>query len=400
MVIKKASYLEDHNFTHCCGCNACVQICPVSCIKMEPINGFYYPKIDEEKCIHCGLCRKVCQYSDGKSNVKEKQEILDVYAGWNAEEKDVVKSTSGGIFPVLAKYVLENNGVVFGTILDENQEAKVVVAESLEEIEAMRGSKYTRSDTQETYKLAKKYLETGSVVLYAGTPCQIAGLRAFLRKPYEQLICVDLICHGVPSELLIKHYKKYLEEKYNSSIVDFQFRHTTEGNMESEYYIEFQNGQVLKEGLGVNKYSKTYNSLIAHMPSCTSCVYTTTKRSGDITIGDFWGINKINPEHVNAHGTSLIAVNTKKGQEIMEKVQNDLKIYPHKIEEALPYNPPLSHSNKPHPWRKGFLRMLEKEGFEKSYKKYIVIGNKILIIYRVFRKIKTIITERIKHVEN
>ncbi len=385
------SYLTDKRVEHCCGCNACVQICPVSCISMEMMDGFYYPKIKEEKCIHCNLCKSVCQYEKDNIAWKKNQSVIDVYAGWSRDEQEVSQSTSGAIFPVLAKYVIDNDGVVYGTILDDNQMALVSSAFTLEEVDAMKGSKYIRSDTKNTYKQVKEQLLKDKMVLYTGTPCQIAGLRTFLKKDYENLICVDLVCHGVPSELLMKYYKKYLEEKYGSRIIEFKFRHMAEGAMQSEYCIKFDNGFIIKEALGVNEYSKTYNSLIAHMPACMECPYTNLKRNGDITIGDFWGIGKINLDEQNEKGTSLIIVNSEKGKKLIESINDKLKLYVHEIHEAVPYNPPLSHCNKPHPWRKKFLKALEKEGFEKTHRKYIKVGNKILLGYRALRKVKTLV---------
>lgn len=225
-------------------------------------------------------------------------------------------------------------------------------------------------------------------------------IKVIFEKEYSNLICVDIVCHGVPSELVFKEYKKYLENAYHSKIVEFKFRHLAEGKMQSEYYIKFSDGQTLHEKLGENKYSKTYNSLIAHMPSCNQCPYTGKCRMGDITIGDFWGIEKVNPAQVNANGTSLIIVNSLKGKNVIENIKEEMQLYPHEIEAAIQYNPPLSHPNSRHPWRKGFIKGIEKKGFEDTYKKYIYIGNKVLLVYRVFRKIKNVIMEKIKDAKN
>lgn len=381
------SYLVNGKKNKCCGCKACEQACPVNCISMKYESGFFYPGIDTEKCIECGKCIKVCQFSDIQETVQEQQ--VNVYAGWS---KDVIdKSTSGAIFPVLAKAVIERGGYVFGAVFNKEFDVNMIGTCNMEDVEKMKGSKYIRSDTRKTYSEVKNLLEVGNAVLYSGTPCQISGLRHFLGKTYENLFCIDLICHGVPTEIMFRKYRQYLEKKQNSLITDFRFRNKKQGVMGSEYYIKFENGTQMREPLNKNKYSLMYNSLIGHMPSCYSCPYASMTRISDITIGDFWGIEKYNKDAANEKGTSVIITNTVKGKQLLETVSHKLVLIPETMEHAQMNNPALFHSIKKHPMSEKFIRDIETKSFDKVYKKYIFWGNKWMLLYRIARKIKSIV---------
>lgn len=380
------SYLECGDVRQCCSCRACEQVCPKQCITMVQKNGFLYPVVDEEKCVKCGLCIQVCQFSG--QGIEMKRKALNVFAGWNKKKEQIEQSTSGGIFPVLAEYVIEQGGYVFGAAFNEQLVVNMHMINDKKDISMVQGSKYVRSDTNTTYRQVKNLLEKEEKVLYSGTPCQIAGLKSYLRKDYEKLICVDLICHGVPTELLFEKYKEYIERTNNLKITSFRFRSKKAGVMSSEYCIKLSNGKEIREALNKNPYSLTYNSLIAHMPSCNSCPYTSLQRVSDITIGDFWGIEKIDPMAVNPRGTSLIFVNSRKGQNIIEEVKQELELFQEKGEDAQRFNPPLRHSTKKHPMSEKFIKELAEKPFEKVYKKYIYWGNKWMLFYRLIRKIK------------
>ena len=381
----KESYLKNQLQKRCCSCRACEQICPQKCISMEYKNGFLYPKVDRERCVNCGLCYKVCQFS--KENEK-KYSLGDVLAGWTKDDDVIMKSTSGGIFPILAMHMIQQGGYVFGAVFNDNFEVELQGINDPVQIARMQGSKYVRSDTKDTYSKVTSLLGKGVPILYTGTPCQIAGLRSFLVKDYSNLICVDLVCHGMPSEIVFQKYKKYLENKYKSKIEEFRFRNKREGMMKSEYFIKFANGKEIHESLDKNQYSLTYNSLIAHMPSCTDCQYATMERVSDITIGDFWGIENYNAKATNEKGTSVILLNTLKGKEYFKLVQQNCNFFFETAEHAKKNNPPLNHSIKKHPMSEKFLLALEKNSFEPVYKKYIFWGNKWMLFYRLWRKIK------------
>lgn len=383
----RGSYLENGKKNRCCSCRACEQACPAHCISMKYENGFYYPSIDTGKCIKCGKCLNVCQFSGKTEDVKGQN--TDVYAGWS--KNSFGKSTSGGIFPVLAEYVLKQEGYIFGAVFTSDFHVNIIGTCKQDELENMKGSKYTRSDTQKTYSEVKELLKEGKQILYSGTPCQIAGLKKYLGKTYDNLICVDLICHGLPSEIVFQQYIKYLEKEQNSMIAEFRFRNKKQGVMGSEYYIVFQNGKQMRESLSKNKYSLTYNSLISHMPSCYSCPYASDQRVSDITIGDFWGIEKFNQEAVNGKGTSVIIANTEKGKQVLNQVSDQVILIPETMEHAKSHNPALCHSIKKHPMSERFMREITKKPFDKVYRKYIVWGNKWMLFYRLIRKMKSML---------
>lgn len=388
------TYLNSNDKKECCGCRACEQICPKKCIEMVKVEGFLYPQIDKNECINCKLCEKVCQVSQ-KEKLKHTGKKR-TFAAWNAKEKELASSTSGGMFPALSDSIIEDGGIVYGAVLDiGSKEIFIKRAETLNAREAMRKSKYVWSDTTSVYSDIKKELDKGERILFSGTPCQIAGLRSFLRKDYEKLFCVDIICHGMPSNTVFQSYVEYLEEKYQSNLKSFEFRYKKEGVMKSCYRIEFENGIALEEGLGENAYSLTYNSLIAHMPMCNQCPYASKDRVSDITIGDFWGIENIDSENMNHRGTSLVIVNTKKGEELWGKSLKNICFHEENINEAMKYNPALCAPTKRHPWQRAFLKCIEKNGFKKAFTIYVKIGNKPMIIYRIFRKIKEIINRKL-----
>lgn len=389
------TYLKSNKKDQCCGCRACEQICPRQCIRMIRIEGFLYPQINRNMCINCKLCEKVCQLNQ-KKELKYKGEQT-TFAAWNTKKIEVENSTSGGIFPALSNQILEEEGIIYGAVLDINaREVFLKKAETTKHRELMRKSKYVWSDTKRTYSEIQKELENGKKVLFSGTPCQVAGLRSFLQKDYNDLFCIDIICHGMPANIVFTEYVEYLEKKYNSKIKAFEFRHKKEGIMKSCYHIEFENDFILEEELGKNSYSLTYNSLIAHMPMCNKCPYASKDRVSDITIGDFWGIEKIDSKNTNGTGTSLVIVNTLKGKQLWEKASQKVYSYKESIDMAAKYNPAICYPIKRHPWRKQFLNCLKHNGFEKAFILYIKIGNKLMVIYRAIRKINEIISRKLR----
>lgn len=210
--------------SRCCGCSACMNICPNNAIKMKIDNkGFKYPIVDDEKCVNCGLCDKVCPYN----NEYTKKEIYNksvAYGGWNNNDEIRKNSTSGGIFSAISKYVLDNNGLICGAIYDDNLKVIHEIVDNIENLKKINGSKYVQSDMKDNFKKIKKYLEDGKLVLFSGTPCQVSGLNSFLGKEYENLYTCDIVCHGVPSPKVFEKYKKELEKAKNSEIININFR--------------------------------------------------------------------------------------------------------------------------------------------------------------------------------
>lgn len=336
------------NKEKCCGCHACFQVCPKQCISfVEDEEGFKYPTVKQKLCIGCGLCEKVCPCL----SQSEKRQPIHVYAAINPDENIRMNSSSGGIFSLLAEKILEDGGVVFGARFNEKWEVVHDYTETKNGLRAFRGSKYVQSIIGDTYKKVLRFLKNGRKVLFTGTPCQVHGLRLFLRKDYENLITVDFICHGVPSPGVFRWYIQEELYKYaaltgckNSvsftpihsipkgdilmpegvSIEDIRFRDKCEGWQKYSFVL------CLAEASADGKKNTVSFSAIANnnpflkgflhnlylRPSCHDCPTKSLKSGSDVTIADFWRIERIHPEMNDDRGVSTIIVNTSKGHEL------------------------------------------------------------------------------------
>lgn len=309
----------------CCGCSACVQRCPKQCISLkEDKEGFLYPIVDEENCIDCGLCEKVCP----ELNLSEERLPLKVYAAKHIDDKIRMKSSSGGVFSLLAEQVIEEGGVVFGARFDEYWEVMHDYTETKDGLAVFRGSKYVQSRIGCAYQQAEKFLKGGRKVMFTGTPCQIAGLKRYLRKEYSNLLAVDFVCHGVPSP---KVWRTYLDETiaregfekntvslhaYNRKkfIRSIEFRLKSTGWKKFSFSLTLAKAVAEGEGNSVflsspfykNAFMQSFLSDFILRPSCYQCPVKSGKSGADITIGDFWGIEKINPQFDDDKGCSLV----------------------------------------------------------------------------------------------
>lgn len=344
--------------SECCGCEACVQKCPKQCIEIIlDKEGFYYPVVDTEHCINCHLCEKVCPIINFES-INSAVNPLKAYAVKNTDVTARKNSSSGGVFVSLANHIIENGGVVFGAMFDEDFNVKHTYAQTSKELLPMLGSKYVQSHIGNCFSQAESFLKQGKTVLFTGTPCQIAGLYQFLGKEYDNLILVDVVCHGVPGPGLWNRYLKGLG--YSKKIKNILFREK-EGYSWSHYgfKIVIDSGVIYNDYAGNNSYMRAFLSDNSLRPSCYSCKHK-RKSGSDITLGDFWGINKILPDFVDETGISMVTVNTSKGKALFETI-HDL--------ERIEVNPEvLIHCNKsigvssPHPLsRRYFFRLYQKD---------------------------------------
>lgn len=348
MIIIKSKY-------DCCGCGACAQRCPHNAIELIQDNeGFLYPQIDESICIDCGLCERVCPII----NQVLPSEPIKTFAAKNNDENIRQLSSSGGIFTLLATKVINNGGVVFGAIFNAKWEVEHDYTDTIEGIAKFRGSKYVQSKINNNYILAEEYLKDGKQVLFSGTPCQIAGLKRFLRKEYENLICVDIICHGVPSPFI---WQKYLEQYNSTELSSISFRDKTNSWKRYEVVIRQGKKTLIREDIGKNIYMKLFLSDLCLRPSCSNCSSKSGKSKSDITIADFWGIQHLHPDFDDDKGCNLILIHSKKGLNLFNKLECD-KIKTD-FKTAIKYNPSYFKSVAEPKYRKYFFKNFERYGF-------------------------------------
>lgn len=330
------SYIITNNKEECYGCRACEQICPRHAISMETDNeGFLYPTLNNNLCINCTLCEQVCPFMNSQS----KKEPIHWYASWAKDKQIIKKSSTAGIFALIAEYVLENKGIVIGcTINYKEKKAQHVIIDKHKDIHCLQGSKYMQSDTLNTFTLVKKALKENKLVYYTGTPCQIAGLRNYLIKDYANLITSDLICHGVCSNLFFQKEVEYWQNKLKGTITNFRCRSKRKYKWSDGGVIAFdlikKNGKIKTYDIPAIKSIMYYAFAYAdkaynHRISCYNCLYKSSYRTGDITIGDFWGFEKFYKELATPEryrdGIALVAINTIKGNNffscILDKIQ-------------------------------------------------------------------------------
>lgn len=402
-MITSEMYLDDKKTINCCGCESCRQICPQQCIEMKyHDDGFTYPVINEEECIKCNICKKVCPLSESKKFEKPRQE-QGCYYGWHRDMDIRHESTSGGAFSAMAELILEDGGSVYGAMFDEKFKVCHQESRTKDDLWKLRQSKYVQSETGNCYTEIKERLDNNKKVLFCGTPCMVHGLRAFLQKDHEDLVLVDFICHGVTSPLLFKKYLESLEKKNKSKIEKFRFRDkVTIGNFSSLAYttIEFENGKKLSSGM--NSYLISYMKGFMQRDSCEECPYATLYRWSDMTIGDFWGIEDSVPNIKDefSKGISLILTNSRKGREIVNKLTEKMELYGVDITIALngkneQLDKPISKNRN----KKQFYGDLNNLPIELALIKGIGIRSYLkLLVGRLKNGIKMILPKKIKNI--
>lgn len=368
----------------CCGCSACANICPKGAITMEADGlGFLYPKIDEAKCIKCGLCKKVCSFNsnyDRSLNLNEPE----VYAVRHKDLKEIVTSRSGAVFIALSDWVLNKNGIIYGA--GYTGHFRVVHKRAVTKIERdeFKGSKYVQSDLNTVFKQVKNDLENNQYVMFSGTPCQTAGLRAFLKLTgvnIDKLFLIDIVCHGVPSPYFWRDYIDYIERKNKQKVIEVNFRdktkfgwtaHKESFKLEDTYTYTYT-------------YTYTFYQHIMFRRSCGVCHFTNLKRPSDITIGDFWGWQKVDSKfNADDKGVSLVLLNTEKGKKLFELIKPEINFIKTDTEHCM--QPNLQHPSVIHPKRDEFEKDYIKYGFVYVAKKYGNLGWK----YRVLDSLKKV----------
>ena len=374
-------YLKTKKKELCNGCSACTYVCPKKCIEMkEDDEGFIYPVIDESKCIHCGKCLTIC------SNTKEQNTKANpIFYGIINNNKEVLKnSTSAGAFYALLKELFsKQNAVCYGVAYDENLVVKHMRAETLEDSLKFMGSKYVRSDINYIYEKVKEDLKSNKKVLFSATPCQTHGLYTYLGRDYDNLITCDVICHSNPSPKVFLKYIKCLELLNNSKVKSITFRAKSNGWANFKPIVMLENKNSFEE----TTYSTAFARMLISRPSCSKCVYTKPYQVADITIGDFWGVDKLTNIKEYIDGISLVMANTIKGEEIIKNLKGVTK---YELDNNLDYF--MYNHNTPervHRNRTKFFRKIDEVKVE-DFNSFLNKMSKERLLRRIIKKIKNI----------
>lgn len=362
------------NKQKCCGCGACAVVCPKNAIEMvHDLDGFVYPVVDEKRCVQCGLCKKVCSYQSAEKSVSLKQ----VFAA-ASRDTDILKSASGGLFASFAQAVLADNGAVFGCSMEYEEgqlSPRHICVTEPKELYRLKGSKYVQSDLGNSYSDVQARLKSGQSVLFSGTPCQVAGLKGFLRKDYDNLYTLDLVCHGVPSGKLFREYIAFEEKKRKAKVTGFRFRDKSAGwKLHGAMTLEDESGQTrtLYFEPEESSYYQMFLNSYTYRENCYSCPYASDHRPGDITIGDYWCIELVHPELLaenggpldHEKGVSCLIVNNPKGQQLLERYGKGILRWESSYENAAKYNRQLTAPSALKLEREVVLA-LSREGYDK-----------------------------------
>lgn len=362
---KTEKHIVIDNKENCTGCTACASVCPKNAIKMvRDEEGFLYPQVDKDKCINCGLCKKVCPLRNKKSKSDYERKA---YLFQNKNEVVRAKSTSGGFYTAIGKYVIENNGIVYGASYDEDFKVLHTCAKTLEELGKFRKSKYVQSDLNDIFKEIKKHLDNNILVCFSGTPCQVAGLKSYLNKDYDNLILVDIMCHSVPSPLYFEKYKEYILKKMGATkITGIDFRDKRKyGYKYSMMTVETDNG-IYSEGIDTDPYLRAFFGDYSVRPSCFACKFKTMERVSDITIWDCFNINEIDKEFDDDKGTTRILVQSLKGEKLIKKLK-DVKLKELPVSVATNRVVEMTNSVKYNKRREQFFKDINEDNFIDNY---------------------------------
>lgn len=378
----------------CCGCNACGDACAHQAISFKTDHeGFWYPEVDMAKCVDCGLCEKVCPIIHIKDLKKNDLPEPVCFAAEHKNLEVIFDSTSGGLFSALAEIMYRSGGYVGGAIYNDDFSVRHFISSEKTDLPKLRSSKYLQSNAEGFYRQVKSLVIKGENVLVCGTPCQMAGLRAFLQKDYENLIIVDFVCRGVNSPKAVKKYLQTFEERYGSPVVYVKAKSKEYGWRNLTQKVILADGRHIYEDKTNNNFTKGYLSTNAFCrPSCYECRFKGFPRMADITLADFWGIEKVKPEMDKDLGTSLVMINSQKGAAFFESAKKRINYVTVPFKSAVAGNPAfIKPLDPPKVDRERFFLDLDRMSFtelSRLYFKDFPIGRKKklkLLVKRVLR---------------
>lgn len=346
----------------CCGCTACASICPRHCITMqEDQEGFLYPVTNIDACTNCNACNKVCPVIkvEGHKHLSYVP-ATKAYASAVKDDAILLDSSSGGLFTAIATTVINDGGVVYGAAW-VNGEIHHIAVETIDGLARIRGSKYVQSALDNSLVNVRDYLINGRKVLFSGTPCQIAGLRAFLRKDYDNLICIEVACHGTPSPKVLRKYMQVLRDEYGDD-VQLNFRSKPVGWQQYKVTAYTGNKHYFYEGQKENLFMKGFLRELYSRPICHECPFKADASGADITLADFWGVENVLPDFPSYNGASLVLTHSKKAERVFHGLQSAI-VKEVELEKAVRLNGALLHSEEPHPERAYFFKHIDKKAF-------------------------------------
>ena len=351
----------------CAICGACLDACPVDAISLDKVHlDFRYPQINEDICIHCSQCEKACPILGNKGKPDEGYPVA--FAAKSENDPMRMRSSSGGVFYELADQMLRDGGYVCGAVFDDEFHVEHILSDAKEDILRMMGSKYAQSDVGYCYRKVKDVLEKGCKVLFSGCPCQVAGLRTFLGKEYPNLVLVELICHGIPSDHMLQTYIGMQERKYGARLTKMEFRNKKKGWHNSSVRMEFGHHRTYSKPIAADAYMNGFLGSVTLKPTCYQCHLRNFTAGSVIIVGDFWGAEVELPEDDNK-GISAILVNSGKGMDIIDRC--NLALTPTNVETVIRYNKNLLCSAAPSPQRSSFYASADTNGLEEAIRRYL-----------------------------
>lgn len=395
--------IEIENKTDCCGCQACGDICHAEAISFHPDHeGFWYPEVDRNKCTDCHLCEKICPVLNIDALKHHNKSAPKVFGGYN---KDIVirfDSTSGGVFSLLAQAMYKQKGYVSGAIYTDDFKVVNFISDDKKDLRRLRSSKYVQSNAEGLYKRIKSLLESGEKVLACGSPCQMAALRSFLRKDYDNLIIVDFLCRATNSPKVFEKYKESLEARYGSKIVAIKDKNKDHGWHSLARKVTFENGQVYYGEGHEDDYRRGYHANVFERPSCYECKFKGIPRISDITLGDFWGIGSVDPSLEQNLGTSLVMINSEKGEKYFDIIRDKLVMKEFSLDDIVPGNSTAIMGGKlPYPAgidRNEFFKALDEMPFDECAAKFFPYVSEQKVTLK--RKIRTLLGIVRRNVKN